>query len=177
LVTYFREHRLHERTMLFPPVASSTLPTPARRAAAPVSIGFFGGLHRREPFLQFVYPALRRLAQERPIRLVVAGINRGDFPLDASLPAEFIDYNPRYTDGLRALAACGIDVLGNPGSVDVHNAFKNTHVLINAHALGAVPVFSVGPPYDDIANDGVALLSENTEDGWHAALGRVAADA
>ena len=144
--------------------------------AGSCTIGFFGGLHRREPFTQFVYPALRRLAEIHAIRLVVAGIDRSELTPDDRLPIEFVDYNPAYTDGLRAMAAYGIDVLAHPGSFHVHNAFKNTHVLINAQALGAVPVFSVGPPYDDIANDGVALLSENTEDAWHAALGRIAGD-
>jgi glycosyltransferase involved in cell wall biosynthesis len=176
LVKYFRDHRLHERTILFPPVAPSALPAAASRSGGTVTVGFFGGLHRREPYLRFVYPALQRLAREQPLRLVVAGIDRRDLPSDARLPTEFLDYNPSYTDGLRAMAAYGIDVLAHPGSFHVHNAFKNTHVLINAQTLGAVPVFSVGPPYDEIANDGVALLSENTADAWYAALGRVAAD-
>jgi hypothetical protein len=177
LVDYFRTHRLHDRLILYPPVAQEPLPQPGRRDAEAVTVGFFGGLHRREPFLRFVYPALRRLAQEQPIRLVAAGIDRRDLAMDARLPAEVLDYDPSYTDGLSAMASRGIDVLAHPGSVHPHNAFKNTHVLINANAIGAVPVFSAGPPYDEIASSEIALLCQNTEDAWYGALRRVASDA
>jgi glycosyltransferase involved in cell wall biosynthesis len=178
LVDYFREHRLHDRLTLYRPVAGEVLAGAVREGLGEVrgsacTIGFFGGLHRREPFMQFVYPALRRLAETHAIRLVVAGIDRRELTPDARLPVDFLDYNPSYSEGLRAMAAYGIDVLAHPGSFHVHNAFKNTHVLINAAALGAVPVFSCGPPYDDIADAGVALLCENTEDAWHAALSQV----
>jgi hypothetical protein len=177
LVDYFHEHRLHDRTILFPPVAPSTLRHEPPRPGAPVTVGFFGGLHRREPFLTYVYPAIRRLAQERPIRLVVAGIDRSDLTPGAGLSIEVLGYNPSYPEGLRAMSDHGVDVLAHPGRFHSHNIYKNTHVIINAHALAAVPVFSVGPPYDAIANDGVALICENTEAAWHAALGRVVSDA
>lgn len=177
LVGYFREHRLHEQLILYRPVAGEVLARARKVREAACTVGFFGGLHRREPFMQFVYPALRRLAETHAIRLVVAGIDRRDLTPDERLPIEVLDYNPSYSEGLRAMAAYGIDVLAHPGSFHVHNAFKNTHVLINASALGAVPVFSVGPPYDDIADAGVALLCENREDAWHAALGQVIGNA
>jgi hypothetical protein len=177
LVDYFREHRLHDRTMLFPPVAQSSLREDTPQTGGAVTVGFFGGLHRRAPFLEFVYPAIRRLAQERAIRLVVAGIDRRDLTRAAGLPIEVLEYNPSYLEGLRAMSAYGIDVLAHPGTVHGHNVYKNTHVIINAHTLGAVPLFSVGPPYDSIADEGIALVCENTEAAWCTALGRVASDA
>lgn len=177
LVDYFREHRLHDRTILFPPVTQSARrDTPSRPAGSAVSVAFFGGLHRREPFLGFVYPAVRRLARERAVRLVVAGIDRRDLAADSGLSIEVLDYNRSYLDGLRAMSARGIDVLAHPGSFHPHNVYKNTHVIINADALGAVPVFSAGPPYDAIADEGIALVCENSETAWHSALSRVTAD-
>ncbi len=177
LVDYFREHRLHDRTMLFPPVAPPALPDHAPRTSAPVTLAFFGGLHRRAPFVEFVYPAVRRLAERRPIRLVAAGIERSDLPPAAGLSIEVLDYHPSYLGGLRAMSAYGIDVLAHPGSFHAHNIYKNTHVIINARTLGAVPVFSAGPPYDSIADQGVALVCENTEAAWFTALDRVSGDA
>ena len=57
-----------------------------------------------------------------------------------------------------------------------NNAFKNPHVLINARALAAVPIFSNVAPYDAVAADRVAVLCENTEDAWFHALTRLAID-
>jgi hypothetical protein len=176
LVDYFREHRLHERTMLYPPVAPNQSRHVPSGAGGPLTVGFFGGLHRREPFLTYAYPAIRRLARTRPVRLVVAGIDRRDLGDSAGLSIEALEYNQSYDDGLRAMADRRIDVLAHPGTFHVHNVFKNTHVLINAHALQAVPVFSAGPPYDAISGEEVALVCGNTEEQWLAAFARLGDD-
>ena len=175
LVDYFREHRLHERTILYPPVAQNALPRPPAPSGKPLTIGFFGGLHRREPFLTPVYPAIRSLARQRPIRLVAAGIDRRDLADSPGLTVDAVDYDPSYSEGLRAMSVHGIDVLAHPGVFHVHNAFKNTHVIINAHSLGAVPVFSAGPPYDAMAGE-MALICGNTEDEWLSAFVKLGDD-
>src|SRR5262245_18013272 len=135
LVEYFREKGLHDRLTLCPPVAGPVLPRQARSTEAPVTVGFFGGLHRRESFLTCVYPALRMVSREHRVRLVVAGIDSRELDADEALPVESLPYEPSYTDGLRAMAARGIDVLAHPGVHHAHNVYKNAHVLINANAL------------------------------------------
>jgi hypothetical protein len=78
-----------------------------------------------------------------------------------------------YSRGLRTLAAAGVDVLVHP-SLPGHanNAYKNPHALISAHAIGAVPVVSARPPYDDLPEPAVVLQCEDTIDSWYVALTR-----
>jgi hypothetical protein len=176
LVDYFAEHQLSDRLALYPPVAGPLPDTAADQTGRPLSVAFFGGSHRRDPFLRYVYPAVRRLAAGRDVTLVVAGIEADLFQEAASLRVVSLPYNPSYADALREVAAHGIDILVHPSSETRNNAFKNPHVLINARALAAVPIFSNVAPYDAVAAEGVAILCENTEDAWFQALVQVASD-
>ena len=82
-------------------------------------------------------------------------------------------YDLSYSRGLRTLAAAGVDVLVHP-SLPGHanNAYKNPHALISANAIGAVPVVSARPPYDDLPESGIVLQCEDTIDSWYLALKR-----
>lgn len=176
LVDYFAEHGLSDRLTLYPPVAGPALDVVSNRTERPLSIAFFGGSHRREPFLRYVYPAVRRLAMDRDVTLVAAGIEADLVREAGRLRVVSLPYNPSYPDALREVAAYGIDILVHPSGETRNNAFKNPHVLINARALGAAPVFSNLAPYDAVASEGVAVLCENTQDAWFHALTRVAID-
>lgn len=174
LVDYFDRERLHHRTLLYPPIAGPALP--CARDAEVLTVAFFGGLHRRDAFLSYVYPAVRRLAEQRDVRLVAVGIDAAQVPPERRLHVIALAYNACYDDALREVASHGIDVIVHPGSETGHHVFKNTHMIINAHALGTVPIFSRIPPYDTIGDDRVALVCENSEEAWYEALARVASN-
>ena len=174
LMTYFADQRLHDRLLLYPPVAGPVLAPPAGHQGHPLTVAFFGGLHRREPFVRHVCPAVRRLAEEMPIRLIAAGIESGSFPVSAGLEIVYLPYDASYTAALTRVARLGVDILVHPSNATANNAYKNPHVLINARAIGAAPVFSHVPPYDAVAGEGVALLCEDDEEAWHRALAHLA---
>jgi hypothetical protein len=135
-------------------------------------VAFFGGAHRREPFRRVVLPAIERLAQGRPVTLYAAGI---DMPHDGTTGLEIVlvPYDRRYSAAIHEMAKHQIDVLVHPTSITDNNAYKNPHVLINARALGAAPVFSDAPPYDALAEEGVCLLTRDSEQDWFQALSRL----
>ena len=176
LLDYFAEHQLSDRLTLYPPVAGPALDAVRDRTERPLTVAFFGGSHRRDPFLRYVYPAVRRLAVDHDVTLVAGGIEAGLVQEAARLKVVSLPYNPSYADALRQVAAYGVDILVHPSRVTTNNAFKNPHVLINARALAAVPILSNVAPYDAVAADRVAVLCENTEDAWFHALTRIATD-
>ena len=176
LIDYFREHRLHEALHYYPPVAG---PSPAPRAggdSAVMNVAFFGGEHRREPFMRYVFPALCRLAASRPVTLFAVGIDLEGVAAAPQLTVTPVAYNPSYPEALRDLAARDVDILVHPSSDTLNNLYKNPHFLINARALGATPIFSNVAPYNALMSEDVCVLCENTEDAWFVALNRVAGD-
>lgn len=176
LISYFRDYELHPRLCYYPPVSGSRLTLPAD-AARPLSVAFFGGAHRRGPFLNLVYPALRRLAANRPVRLIAAGIEGGAMPKAPNLEVLCLPYNPSYESALRAVADVGVDILVHPSDNSANNIFKNPHVLINARAIGATPIFSDTAPYDSVAAEGISLTAAASEEAWFRALSTLADDA
>ena len=172
LLEYFEEHRLHGRLMLFPPVGwPSPLPRQTGDGAA-ACLGFFGGSHLHGVLHDYVLPAIRRLAAEQPLRFAVAGVTEPIAPSPGLtvLPQQ---YDASYSRGLRTLAAAGVDVLVHPSVPGLaNNAHKNPHALISAHAIGAVPVVSARPPYDDLSESGIVLQCEDTIESWYLALKR-----
>ena len=171
LLDYFADHRLHDRLMLFPPVGWSA-PLPRQSSNDAACVGFFGGLHLHSVLEDYVLPAIRRVAVVQPLRFVVAGVSE---PI-ATSPGLTIVHQPydlSYSRGLRTLAAAGVDVLVHPSVPGLaNNAHKNPHALISAHAIGAVPVVSARPPYDDLPESGIALQCEDTIDSWYLTLKR-----
>jgi hypothetical protein len=169
LAEYFAAHRLFAPTRLFPPS------TPANRAAEPGGAGracvaFFGGEHLHSFLMSTIVPAVRRLAQVRPVTVIAVGAVPPIEP-SAGLAVRHEPYAGSYTDGVRMLARAGVGVLVHPVAVDLaNNIYKNPHALITADYLGAVPVVSNRAPYDGLGTEGVALLCEDTADAWFAAL-------
>ncbi len=177
LIDYFREHRLHDALHLYPPVAGPSAPAKSGSDSAVINVAFFGGEHRREPFMRYVFPALCRLAASRPVTLFAVGIDLEGVAAAPQLTVTPVAYNRSYPKALRDLAARDVDVLVHPSSDTLNNLYKNPHFLINARALGATPIFSDVAPYKALASENVCVLCQNTEDAWFAALNRVAGDA
>ena len=176
LMQYFKAEKLHDALTLYPPVAGPVLTAPDRGGDHPVTVAFFGGLHRREPFIRYVFPAVCRLAQRHLVRLVAAGIEPGSLPPVDGVEVVYPSYDTSYTAALQLVARHGIDILVHPSTETANNIYKNPHVLINARAIGAAPIFTNTAPYDAVAGGQVAVLCENTEDAWCEALSRLAAD-
>lgn len=177
LMKYFADERLHDHLMLYPPVAGPVLESPARDGDHPLTVAFFGGMHRRDPFVRFVYPAVCRLARDRKVTLIAAGLEAGSLAPAAGVEIVYPRYDPSYTAALQLVARHGIDILVHPSSATANNIYKNPHVLINARVFGAAPIFSNVPPYDAVAGEQVAVLCENTEDAWYEAIAGLASDA
>jgi hypothetical protein len=169
LRSYFIEHRLHDRVELYPPIAGRGR-SPRPRTDQALRLAFFGGGHRREAFVRIVWPAIERFAAGREVTLCVAGLD--DVRLEGSgrVRIEAVPYVRDYAAALEAMADRDIDILLHPSSDTANNPYKNPHVLINARAIGAVPIFSDAPPYDAVAGEGVCLLADQTSEGWLAAL-------
>jgi hypothetical protein len=172
LLEYFQEHHLHTRLMLYPPVDWPAPPSQRSSSGANAVVGFFGGSHLHHVLQEYVIPAIRRLAAERPLSFAVAGVGE---PIAASPGLTVLqqEYDVSYSRGLGTLAEAGIDVLVHPSVPGLaNNAHKNPHALISAHAIGAVPVVSARPPYDDLPESGIVLQCEDTIDSWYLALKR-----
>jgi hypothetical protein len=61
--------------------------------------------------------------------------------------------------------------LVHPASFTKNNPYKTLNVLINAWAIGAVPVLANQPPYENVERDGLGLLCEPDEsDSWYEKL-------
>lgn len=172
LVDYFTAEKLHGHVALFPPIEWTQAPSrPA--AAETLSVAFFGGRHLHDMFSSCVLPAVRRLALQRPVRLIAVGLAERVAP---SQGLTVIDqpYEPSYSAGVRRLAAAGVDVLLHPSPGDLRNGpYKIPHALITAHAMGAIPVVSDRAPYADLRGLGVAALCEDSPESWYAALTQV----
>lgn len=170
LIDYFKSEQLHRELMLFPPVEwREQLPKPPDRSAA-VTVAFFGGRHLHDVFRSGILPAVRRLAAERPVTLIAAGVSDALAP-SPGLTVVGQPYDASYERGLRRLAEAGIDVFVHPSAPGLLNdRYKNPHALISAKALAAIPVVSNRPPYSDLAPDGVAVLCDDSPESWYAGL-------
>jgi glycosyltransferase involved in cell wall biosynthesis len=177
LIEYFRERRLHDALHYYPPVAGPSAPAKSGSDSAVTNVAFFGGEHRREPFMGYVFPALCRLAASRPVTLFAVGIDLEGVAAAPQLTVTPVAYNRSYPEALRDLAARDVDILVHPSSDTLNNLYKNPHFLINARAVGATPIFSDVAPYNTLMSEDVCVLCENTEDAWFVALNRVAGDA
>ncbi len=173
LVAYFREQQLHQHLILYPPVQGPAV-SPPPAGSRPFTIAFFGGGHRRLSFIQHVYPAVCRLAAAQPVRLVAVGVDCTALPACEGVEVVTPAYDAAYDQAIASVARRGIDVLVHPSNETANNIFKNPHVLINARAIGAVPVFTNTAPYDAVAGAGIAALCGNTADEWFGALNRLA---
>ncbi|HYE87913.1 MAG TPA: hypothetical protein VEA16_16230, partial [Vicinamibacterales bacterium] len=170
---FFHEHRLHDRLQVYPPVATGPA-VPSTRDDASLRLAFFGGGHRREPFMRIVWPAICRFAEHRDVTLCAAGLDDAALRPTSRLTIVTVPYQRDYDAALGAMRSHAIDVLLHPSSDTANNRYKNPHVLINARTLGAAPIFSNAPPYDAVASDGVCVLADNTPDSWLEALNAIA---
>jgi glycosyltransferase involved in cell wall biosynthesis len=147
----------------------SPIARPRRGPEAPVTIGWIGS-PATQHYLQLLAGPLARLAQERPIRLLVIGGR------DVHLPGVEVVIQP-WSAQDEVASICRIDVGVMPLASSPWEQGKCGYKLIQYMACG-VPV--VGSPVGvnrTIVTEGVdGFLAEDAE-AWYQALARLAADA
>jgi hypothetical protein len=174
LIDYFREKELHPNLVYYPPIAGPTAwretpPAPPKPAGV-MRIAFFGGSHRLPALREQVLPAIAGIAREHPLELFAAGVKQGSLPAFGNLAVTYFPFENSYDIALARMAACEIDFLVHPGSHTRNNEYKTLNVLINARAMGAVPVVEDAPPYSRLRPDGVALLCDPEPQSFRAAI-------
>ena len=171
---YFRRERLHETLFLYPPIAQrpriEDADAFARKVPGALRVAFFGGAHRVGPFVDVVVPALARAAREFPLEVVAGGSGEGLGALSQAARVLTVPFETSYDVALSRFANAEIDVLCHPNSETANNPFKTLNVLISAWAMGAVPILSDGPPYDQLRGEDVAVLCPNASEAWLRAL-------
>jgi glycosyltransferase involved in cell wall biosynthesis len=179
LVDVFRKAGIHDNLYYYPPVIKKI---EGKRENAswgnPFTIAFMGGPHRTENFYRYVAPAIRRLAENFPIRLCLPESSAEQAKLKAfmssvqnhNLEILTVPRDISYDLTIRNYRECNPDILVHINSNTGNNAYKTENAIINAALVGAVPVLSDGPPYDALRNENIGLLCLTDEDSWYEAI-------
>ena len=181
LAAFFLERNIHSKVYFFPPVLPSDkwldrsiIPS---KSSSVTRIGFMGGPHRHQDFIEFVLPAIARLAKDHAVELVVGGnfkISTDDYP---QLKIYQFPFDISYRLTLGRMQSADIDILIHSGGITRNNPYKTRNVLLNACALKAFPILSNQSPYEDVEELGLGLLSdEKDSDEWYEKLLRVISD-
>ena len=141
-------------------------------------IGFLGGSWRYESFLQYVFPAIKRMAKDTKM-VVCMPINYDDTSekknyedlISDNLFIEFIEKTMSLDVILQRAKKKNIDILVHCGATYANNEFKSENALLNAVQIGAVLLVSDEEPYSTSkAKNSAFLLAENTIDEWYLKL-------
>jgi hypothetical protein len=173
LADFLSENKIHPKVHYLPPVMPpnqwmdySILP---EKPAGVTRIGFMGGSHRHKEFMEFVFPAIRRLAKDRAVELVIGGDDKIDNNNYPEIKIYHFPFNTSYRLALGRMQSANIDILVHAGSDTRNNPYKTHNTLLNAWALKALPILANQPPYEDIENLGLGLLCNSTDE-WYENL-------
>jgi glycosyltransferase involved in cell wall biosynthesis len=169
LLRYFTLEDIHPRLFYYPPVQRRDRLGPPDDPQRPLRIAFFGGVWRGEAMERLVLPAIERLSKDVALELVWPADGRSRLP-ETRVPLIPFARDGVYIKALGLLSVLRPHVLVHPSPATRNNPFKTQHCLINAAAVGAVPVLSSTEPFTDLLASDVALLCGNSVDLWHDAL-------
>lgn len=169
LAEYFLQEKIHQKIYAFPPVLPerawfdySAIPP---KPAGTFRIGVICGSHRYRHFLDYIQPALKRLAQKYQLEIVIVG-DLLSHNREFTVYRYPIDHSYKLTLG--RLMTSEIDALVHPASFTDNNQYKTLNILINAWAIGAVPVLANQPPYENVEREGLGFLCDPDEiDSWY----------
>ncbi|EGJ49366.1 glycosyltransferase [Desulfocurvibacter africanus] len=172
LVEYFTSMKLHENCLLMPPIYRLDIPLPENRVkAAPgtITVAFQGGTHRSKPFLQIIYPAIKRLAKNYRIRLVCP-----DFIAKTIEPAHNVElislpFRVDYVKFIQLFRMYEPDLVLHANDRSANNKYKSVNALLNATLMGACLVASKDDPYTGLPEN-VVTLAENAIEEWEARI-------
>jgi SAM-dependent methyltransferase len=121
-----------------------------------------------------ILPALRRLAKDRPVELVVrAGLVDA---AGAGFPCITLPFEPSFRRFLRLWRRRRIDVILHPAAATANAVYKNPNALLVSRYLGAVPVLAAADPaYRDLPSGCGAILAGPDRTPWPQAVEQMAA--
>jgi hypothetical protein len=174
LMSFLAERNIHPKLHYFPPVMPSDIWLDQHgipeKPADVTRIGFMGGPHRYEKFLEFVFPAITSLAENRKVELVIGGNHRIPDRGHRNIKIYHFPFDNSYRLALGRMQSADIDILVHPGTATRNNLYKTHNILLNALALEAFPILSNQPPYEDVEKLGLGLLCDDNPDEWHKNL-------
>lgn len=170
LKNYFVRNKLHENVVQLPAVWKAPLKQEKRGHA--LTIGFMGGPFRMEQLKKCVLPALYRIAEKRPLRLIVPCTKETEEDVlalgDGQLEIIPFYRTANYEYLLNSYNKIGVDIFVHCGGNNRNNIYKTKNALINAVTLGAPLIVSDIEPYCDITDgsEGAYMLVRNTPEAW-----------
>jgi SAM-dependent methyltransferase len=170
---------LAAEVLLWPPVWDATLlpargdPAIAATADGCLRFGIMGHGTRAGMLQDRILPALRRLAQHRPLELVArSGLID---TTDTSLPCTSLPFEPSFRRFIHAWRRRHIDVILHPPTATANAVYKNPNALLVSRYLGAVPVLAAADPaYRDLPAGCGAIIAGPDRTPWPLALQQVA---
>jgi glycosyltransferase involved in cell wall biosynthesis len=175
LADFFLNEKLHDNVYVFPPILPARIwhdyPVYPVKSDGVLRIGFMGGSHRNQNFLDYILPAILRLAKERKIELIVAGNLQIPDHMVFGLTVYKFPFDISYELTIGRMVSSEIDILVHAGSSTNNNPYKTLNVLVNAWAIGATPVLAKQPPYENVEKDGLGLLCDaESSESWYEKL-------
>ena len=175
LLDFYRDNALHEHLYLFPPIAAfdeygaQPHDYPASR---PFTMSFFGGGDRRDAFINYIVPALKRLSKARAIDLIAFGIAPSDVDCKAypNLRVYYPPYEPDYTLAIRQFRHYAPNVMLHSSSATRNNRYKNCNNIINGVLAGAAMICSRTEPYLGLDECAATLLADDSVESWYLAM-------
>lgn len=181
LVDNFRRNLFHKNISFLPiciKEQQELIPKTARRHEnRPIVIAGLFGPHRMGDFKKYIYPALRKLADDgHHLQLLIPQFDEGDALTHAmstpNIELVSIKYIPDYLDALRSFAKHTPDFFLTPGTRSRNSIFKTLHPVLSARLMDAVPVLPSTLPYAAISGIGNAALVGKFEEplAWYEVL-------
>ena len=133
---WFRDNRLHENVLTYPPAAPPAsdfadleLIRPAiftRGRQGAVRIGVFAGSHRLQALKDTIAPAIGLFSAERPVELFVVSEERVDIEMPEGVELHTLPVEQTYGLALGRMRAIGVSILIHPPSEPTANLqYKN----------------------------------------------------
>ncbi len=167
----FLEKELHRNIITLPPCVGKVDFLKPSLHKEQINIAFIGGSFRESTFVNCVYPALIKLSEIRPIKLVcTSSLARriGEY-YDKCDEIEIkpVDFILSHDQMISFFKEQNINILIHTGKKIKNNKFKTCNALINAVRIGSILITSNIDPYR--GTDAI-ITSENTEKEWYKKL-------
>lgn len=172
---YFIEKNIHDNVIYIPPVTVEQDIHSITDVGDTVNIAFMGGSFREQTFVDIVYPAIKRLSEEKKVRIIctntLAEAIKDNYNDSDNIELVSFEWNNCYPQFIRNVAAKNVNILIHTGAKMKNNRFKTKNALMNAVKLGAVLIASDVPPYTD--TDAIITVKPKTDD-WYDAIRKYA---
>ena len=170
LADWFKSCDVAADPLIWPCVLDEDLIAPwAATECAELRVGMAGDPFRGRELSTRVAAALRTIAADVPARLFV----RDDIAKPPGLRTELIPFDPSFRGFVHRWRALGLHALVHPSGHTLNLPFKTANALLVALYVGAVPIVSAAPPYNEYGEDDGVLLVSGEPESWESALRRL----